>query len=193
MLDSKPYKIFETWYAEAKSHEDSYPDGFTLATATSDGVPSARIVLLKKVLNEGFVFFTNYNSQKGKELKDNPHAHMLFYWKSTQRQIRVQGTITKASKEVSDEYWASRASNSRLNAALSKQSSPIEEGFEYKEKIEELNSRNLHAAKRPENWGGFVISPTYFEFWEEGDYRWHKREAFSLKAPNSWESTLLYP
>ncbi len=193
MMNSKPYKIFEDWYEEAKKKEDSYPDGFTLATATSDGLPSARIVLLKRILPEGFVFFTNYDSQKSEELLENPNAHMLFYWKSTLKQVRIRGVVSKASDEVSDEYWATREHTSNLNSALSKQSSEIEEGFNYQNAIKDLGAQNPKSIERPENWGGFIISPQYFEFWENGDYRRHKRDAFSLNGNGDWDSTTLYP
>lgn len=193
MMKSAPYKIFSTWYEEAKKFEDSYPNAFTLATSTPDGVPSARTILLKRILPEGFVFFTNYNSQKSEELLENPNVHMLFYWKSTKKQIRVRGVIGKASDEISDEYWATREYDSNINSALSQQSSQIKDDFDYNKALAALKKEHPSSISRPENWGGFVINPQYFEFWKNGENRWHKREVFSLNDESDWESQLLYP
>ncbi len=193
MINSKPYKLFENWFKKAKKTEHSYPEGFTLATASANAVPSARIVLLKKILPQGFVFFTNYNSQKAKELLENPNAHMLFYWKLSKKQVRIKGIVSKTSNEISNEYWASREYSSNLNAALSQQSSELEEGFNYKTLIKEFHLKNPKNIIRPKNWGGFIINPEYFEFWENGDHRWHKRDTFTLGANGNWKYSTLYP
>jgi len=188
-----PFLKFEDWYAEAQKKEDSYPDAFTLSTLGPDGFPSARTVLLKLHDHEKFTFFTNYGSQKGKELLAHPKVHMLFYWKNTEKQIRVRGTAKKASKEISDSYWKTRALDSRLNAVISNQSSEISEGFEYKKAFDELKSKHPTAIDRPDHWGGIEIKPDYFEFWEEGEFRWHQRQSFSLNAENAWETKVLFP
>ncbi len=193
MIDSTPFKKFDEWLTEAKETEDTYPEAFTLATATSDGVPSARIVLLKKVSSEGFIFFTNYNSEKSEELLENPNAHMLFYWKSLKKQVRVRGVVSKASSEISDAYWAQRAPESNLRSSLSKQSEIIEEGFDFSTALQKLKEEHPDGISRPENWGGFVIRPQHFEFWTDGANRWHKRETFTLNGNGAWETSVLYP
>ncbi len=193
MINSKPYKLFEEWFKEAKKTENSYPEGFTLATVSANAVPSARIVLLKKILPQGFVFFTNYNSQKAQELLQNPNAHMLFYWKSSKKQIRIKGVGSKTSNKISDEYWASRAYESNLNSTLSKQSSELETKFNHERLIKEFSSKNPKNIKRPKHWGGFIINPEYFEFWTNGDHRWHKRDIFTLNHNGKWTASTLYP
>jgi len=187
-----PFLKFEDWYAEAKLKESSYPDAFTLSTFGPDGFPSARTVLLKLKDHEKFTFFTNYSSQKGLELSAHPKVHMLFYWKNTEKQIRVRGTAKKASKEVSDAYWKTRALDSRLNAALSDQSSEISSDFEYKKSFDALKKQNPTSIERPDHWGGIEITPDHFEFWEEGEFRWHKRQTFAL-TENGWDTKVLYP
>lgn len=193
MIESAPFKQFESWFSLAKESENSYPEGFTLATASADGVPSARIVLLKNISPEGFVFFTNYDSDKSKDLLENPNVHMLFYWKSLKKQIRVRGLVSKASSKISDEYWKSRDLESNLSACLSNQSSPIEDDFNFSNSLKDLKKQNPEHIKRPENWGGFVISPQHFEFWTDGENRWHKRETFTLDGNGNWENATLYP
>lgn len=188
-----PFLKFEDWYTEAKKKEDSYPDAFTVSTYGQDGFPSARTVLLKLQDHEKFTFFTNYSSQKGIELLAHPKVHMLFYWKNTEKQIRVRGLATKASKEVSDAYWETRALDSRLHAVLSNQSSEIPSDFEYKKAFGDLKAKNSTSIARPDHWGGVEIKPDYFEFWEEGEFRWHKRQTFDLSAEKEWNTKILYP
>ena len=189
-----PFRLFTTWYEKAFDSEDSYPDAFSLATVNSQNQPSNRTVLLKLYDDESFTFFTNYDSQKGLELQENPKASMLFYWKTLKKQIRIQGEFYKSSKKTSDDYWITRPYESRLHAYLSKQSR------ELKLSTSQINSlmketRAMHPTEipRPENWGGFTLKPVYFEFWEEGDFRWHKRNTFTLSSNNTWETKKLYP
>jgi len=191
--NDSPFLKFQDWYTEACSAEDSYPDAFTLSTVGEDGFPSARTVLLKLHDLEKFTFFTNYSSQKGSELLKHSKVHMLFYWKKTEKQIRIQGTAKKSTKEVSDAYWETRALDSRLHAALSNQSSEIPDDFDYKKAFDELKAKNPVSITRPDHWGGVEITPTSFEFWEEGEFRWHKRQSFSLTSDQSWDVKSLYP
>lgn len=188
-----PFLKFEDWFVEAQEKEDSYPDAFTVSTVGQDGFPSARTVLLKLHDHEKFTFFTNYSSQKGRELLTHPKVHMLFYWKNTEKQIRVRGLATKASQTVSDSYWETRALDSRLHAVLSDQSSEIPSDFEYKKALDALKSKHPTSIERPDHWGGIEIKPDYFEFWEEGEFRWHQRQSFSLNGENLWETKVLYP
>jgi len=187
-----PFLKFDDWFTDAKLKEESYPDAFTLSTVGQDGFPSARTVLLKLKDNEKFTFFTNYTSQKGVELLTQPKVHMLFYWKNTEKQIRIRGTAQKSSKEVSDTYWETRALDSRLNAVLSNQSSQIPSDFEYKKAFKALKKQNPTSIERPDHWGGIEITPDHFEFWEEGEFRWHKRQTFALND-GQWSTTVLYP
>lgn len=174
--------------------EESYPDAFSLATSTPSGRPSCRTVLLKLYDSHSFTFFTNYDSQKGKELIANPQASMLFYWKSLKKQIRIHGEFIKSNKQVSDDYWSTRPYESCLHAYISKQSSELKlSRSEINNLMKETRRKFIKEIPRPDNWGGFTLTPDYFEFWEEGDFRWHKREIFKLNSEKLWESKKLYP
>ena len=188
-----PFLKFEDWLSEAEEKEDFYPDAFTLSTVGTDGQPSARTVLLKLREFEKFTFFTNYKSQKSIELFANNKVHMLFYWKNTEKQIRISGSAEKASKEVSDAYWETRALDSQINSALSNQSSEVPSDFEYKKNFDALKEKYPTAVPRPDHWGGIEITPDYFEFWEEGEYRWHKRQTFTRNISGLWNTQILFP
>ena len=193
MANQNPFEIFETWYKEAQEKEEHYPDAFTLSTASKDSIPSARTVLLKLHDKKSFTFFTNYESQKAQEIMENKNVHMLFYWKSSQKQIRIEGKAQRSSKITSDQYWVTRPQDSRLHAALSKQSDTLPESFDYETESKRIKALHLNGIPRPDHWGGFDIIPSYFEFWQEGDFRWHKREAFSLNKSSDWEVEKLFP
>ena len=190
---NSPFEKFESWLKEAQKKESSYPEAFSLSTLGEDSFPTSRTVLLKLHDRKKFTFFTNYNSKKSTDLFKHPKAHILFYWKETQKQIRIKGTIQKASKEVSDKYWEGRPLDSRLNTVLSQQSQSIPEGFDYKKAFDELKAQHPESIARPEHWGGLEITPNHFEFWEEGEFRWHKREVYSLTEGSVWQSDKLFP
>lgn len=192
-MTQNPFEIFEDWYKTAQEKEESYPNAFTLSTASKDASPSARTVLLKLNDKKSFTFFTNYNSHKAQEIMENPNVHMLFYWKSTEKQIRIQGTAQRSPKMTSDKYWVTRPEESRLHAALSQQSSILPKGFDYQEEVKKLKLLNPNGIPRPDHWGGFDIIPNYFEFWEEGEFRWHKRQSFELNKHSDWEAEVLFP
>lgn len=189
----KPFETFHLWFNEAKEKEESYPEAFTLSTVSQKGQASSRTLLLRGLGEEQFTFFTNYNSKKGQELSQNSKASMLFYWKSTKKQIRIQGECRKSSAKVSDNYWKGRPYESRLHAFVSNQSQELSlSSSEINSLFKELRSKYPENIPRPENWGGFNLEPRYFEFWEEGDFRWHKRQSFELSA-QEWITKSLYP
>lgn len=188
-VPANPFSLFSAWYDLAKNTEGILePNIMTLATATIQAKPSARIVLLKEVNNEGFVFFTNYHSRKGKEISHNPQAELLFFWDRIEKQIRIEGTIKKISTAASEAYFYSRPIESQYGAMASPQSSVIT-----KEKLEE----NLVIAQnekpvRPENWGGYVLQPNYFEFWQGRPSRLHDRIIY-VKNEENWQISRLAP
>lgn len=192
-MKTEPYILFKKWFEEAIKNEPSYPDALSLATSDKKNQPSVRIVLLKKFEEDDFIFFTNYSSHKAEELLTNPKAELLFYWKSTKKQIRIRGKVEKISKEASDSYWESRDYTSRLNSYLSKQSSTLPEDFSYHKEIETLKKEFPEKVPRPDGWGGYSLKANYFEFWQEGDYRWHTRFSFTKKPNGGWDKTNLFP
>jgi len=188
-----PFKKFNDWFEKAKETEFSYPESFTLSTVSNNLQTSSRTLLLRGISESELTFYTNYNSKKGSELGENNKASMLFYWKTTQKQIRVEGQCEKSSSTASDEYWAKRPYESRLHAFVSKQSEVINlNKSEINSLFKEVRSKYPTDIPRPEHWGGFNLKPNYFEFWEEGDFRWHKRESYTL-INNEWTLKSLYP
>ena len=194
-----PFKLFEKWFDEAKKKEINDPNALALGTASKTGVPSVRMVLLKDFDKNGFVFYTNLNSQKGNELKDNPNATMCFHWKSLLRQIRIVGTLKLVDDKVADDYYNSRAYESRIGAWASKQSTVLKsrkelldnlESFKkkYKEKYNDENS-----VPRPSHWSGWNLSPSSIEFWLDGDSRIHERLKYTKDRNSKWIKSLLSP
>ena len=185
---------FETWWNEAVKSEISEPNAMTLATASADGVPTARIVLLKGFDERGFVFFTNYNSLKGEQLHENPRACLVFFWKELERQIRIMGVIEKVSPAESDEYFNSRPEGSRIGAIVSPQSSVIESRDWLESQVaaaaQELTGRDI---PRPEYWGGYRVRPAIIEFWQGRSNRLHDRLQYSLSDDGEWKIERLAP
>jgi pyridoxamine 5'-phosphate oxidase len=189
-----PFEQFNRWWDEAIKSELDEVNAMTLATASATGTPSARIVLLKSVSAEGFIFFTNYNSHKGKELEENPFACLVFFWKELERQIRITGTIEKVSAAESDEYFNSRPVGSRIGAWASPQSSiiPSRETIEMNmAKYEEEFAGGK--ITRPAHWGGYIVKPTVIEFWQGRPNRLHDRIQYSKQQGGSWEINRLAP
>eukprot|EP01080_Neovahlkampfia_damariscottae_P004314 gene4314-7670_t len=183
-------------YKQALSKEklnSEYPYIMTIATCTKDGFPSARQVLLKYVKPEGFIFFTNYESRKSKEIQENPNVALVFYWREIGRQIRVEGTIEKTSSDISDNYFNKRPRNSQINSILSKQSQVLKNEKLFFEEIEKMNESEETTFKRPSNWGGYLIRPNFIEFWKNGHYRLHERLKYSHVGNNEWKTEFLYP
>ena len=190
-----PFKLFESWYEEAKKNEINDPNALALGTATKKGVPSVRMVLLKGYDKNGFVFYTNLNSQKGNEIKENPNATMCFHWKSLLRQIRIVGTLSQVEDEVADNYFNSRAYESRIGAWASKQSSELVSREELIKSLEKFKNKYQDQSNvpRPNHWSGWNLKPTSIEFWLDGDNRIHERLKYKLTANNDWTKSLLSP
>ena len=189
-----PFELFEKWFVEAKKKEINDPNALALGTANKNGIPSVRMVLLKGFDKNGFVFYTNLNSQKGKEIKENPNATMCFHWKSLLRQIRIVGTLKKVDDEVADRYYNSRAYESRIGAWASNQSSVLENREELLNSIENFKKKFKDKDKvpRPPHWSGWNLKPTSIEFWLDGDNRIHERLKYSYEN-KTWSKCLLSP
>lgn len=190
----EPFSQFQQWWDEAIASGIDEVNAMTLATASSDGVPSARIVLLKGFSPEGFVFFTNYNSYKGQQLVENPRACLVFFWKELERQVRITGLTEKVSASESDEYFNSRPEASRIGALASPQSKVIE-SREWLEKQEEQMKKQFSGKKleRPEHWGGYRVNPVGIEFWQGRPGRLHDRIQYTLLDNGDWEIERLAP
>ena len=186
--DADPIKQFEKWWREAMDSKIDEVNAMTLATASSDGLPSARIVLLKGFDEKGFVFFTNYNSYKAQQLAENPRACLVFFWKELERQVRITGLITKTDAIVSDEYFNSRPEGSRKGAIASPQSSVIESREWLEQRVADITE-----IERPDNWGGYVLKPVTIEFWQGRSSRLHDRLQYSFQADGSWKIERLAP
>lgn len=188
-----PLHRFTAWLAEASAVEPNDPNAMTLATATPEGRPSARMVLLKGVDDRGFVFYTNRESRKGGELAENPHAALLFHWKSLRRQVRVEGPVEEVSAAESDSYFASRPRLSRLGAWASDQSRPLSSRAVLVGRVAELELRyKFGEIPRPPHWGGYRLVPEAFEFWQDMPYRLHDRSRL-VRAPGGWDESRLFP
>ena len=191
-----PFELFEKWFDEAKNKEINDPNALALGTASKTGIPSVRMVLLKGFDNNGFVFYTNLNSQKGNELKENPKAAMCFHWKSLLRQIRISGTVTQRIDDVADQYYKSRGYESRIGAWASKQSKKLSSRDELMNSIKEFKKKYNDETKvpRPSHWSGWNLSPSSIEFWLDGDSRIHERLNYIIdKKSGNWIKSLLSP
>ena len=190
-----PFELFQKWFEEAKKKEINDPNALALGTANKKGIPSVRMVLLKSYNEKGFIFYTNLNSQKGNEIKENPNATMCFHWKSLLRQIRIVGTLNQVDDETANEYYNSRAYDSRIGAWASKQSNILKSRDEllnalddYKKKYKDKNN-----VPRPSHWSGWNLKPSTIEFWLDGDNRIHERLKYSLNDNGGWIKSLLSP
>jgi pyridoxamine 5'-phosphate oxidase len=186
--DPDPLRQFEAWFAEAQRAGAHVPEAMAVATATADGVPSARMVLLKDVDERGFVFFTNYESRKGVELEANPRAALLFHWEPVGRQVRVEGLVERVSAAESDAYFSSRPVGSRLGAIASRQSRPLADREELERAVEALPDD----APRPGWWGGYRVHPERYEFWQHRENRLHDRFLYERDG-EAWRILRLYP
>ena len=190
-----PIDLFKEWFNEAKKTEINDPNAFSLATSDKKGVPSVRIVLLKGYSQNGFVFYTNLNSKKSNDIKENPNGSICFHWKSLLRQIRIIGKISQVPDEEADEYYKTRSYGSRIGAWASKQSSILKSREElydsiknYKKKFKDENN-----VPRPDYWSGWNLKPNTMEFWLDGENRIHQRLKYSKKEDGSWKKVLLNP
>jgi len=192
-VSGDPFVQFEKWMQEAVESKVPHPTSVILATTGKDQQPSARVVLLKDVNEKGFVFFTNYKSHKGQQLAENPKAGLTFFWMELERQVRIEGKVEKVSAAVSDEYFHSRPFESRLSAAVSPQSAVASNRRELESAKEKLRLQHPdEKVPRPENWGGYLLVPHHFEFWQGRESRLHDRIAFN-KNGEKWEIRRLAP
>ncbi len=187
-----PIAVFREWMAEAESTEPNNPNAVALATATREGAPSVRMVLVKQLDERGFVFYTNAESRKGRELDGNPVAAMCFFWKTQMRQVRVEGGVTELPAAEADEYFKSRARRSQLGAVVSQQSRPLDSRERLEEMVAALEAEMGEEIPRPECWKGFVLYPQRIEFWQNGEDRLHDRMEF-MRSGDGWAATRLFP
>jgi len=190
---NEPFDRFGALFERARGAEPTDPTAMTLATATRDGAPSVRIVLLKSFDPRGFVFYTNRTSRKGDELEKNPRAALCVYYPTLEEQVRVEGGVERVTEEESDAYFASRARESQLGAWASRQSRPLERYELLAERLHDLDEKHAgKAVPRPRWWGGYRVLPTAIEFWKSGKFRLHHRELY-LKEGDGWKKELLNP
>lgn len=189
-----PFAIARAWLAEAEAREPNDANAIALATVDGDGLPNVRMVLLKEIRPEGFVFYTNYDSAKGRELAAQPKAALVMHWKSLRRQVRVRGTVEREDGPAADAYYDSRALKSRIGAWASKQSRPLGSRAELVKAAAAEGVRHGLTPKRPPFWGGFMISPVEIEFWADGEFRLHDRFQWRRAVPGeAWTVNRLYP
>lgn len=193
-LAASPFEQFDKWYKEAQNTEHKFANAMTLATATREGMPSARVVLLKEFDEQGFVFYTNYDSQKGHELAENPLVCLNFYWEQLDRQVRISGRVTKTSQAESEEYFRTRPLESRLGAWASKQSRVIASRDFLEKQMQELADQYADGdVPLPPYWGGYRVAPEAIEFWQNRTGRLHDRFRYSRQADGSWSIERLSP
>jgi pyridoxamine 5'-phosphate oxidase len=192
-LEDEPYRLFAAWLKDATASEINDPDGLALATVDASGMPNARMVLLKGFDAQGFVFYTNFESQKGQEILSSMKAAMCFHWKSLRRQVRVRGNVEVVTDAEADEYYATRPRGSRIGAWASKQSRPLESRFALEKAVAEYTARYpIGDIPRPRHWSGFRLLPSSIEFWHDRPFRLHDRMEFR-RSGGGWEKTRLYP
>ena len=193
-VDPDPVRQFTAWFEEAASAGVSQPEAAALATASSDGAPSVRMVLVKQAGADGFVFFTNYDSRKGGELTANPRAALLFHWEPFGRQVRIEGPVARTTREESETYAHSRPRGSQLSALASPQSRPVETRELLERRVAELDERHAGAeVPLPDHWGGFRVTPESFEFWQHRDNRLHDRLRYTRRSAGGWRIERLAP
>ncbi|PZO88975.1 MAG: pyridoxamine 5'-phosphate oxidase [Sphingomonas sanxanigenens] len=192
-MTQTPFALFDEWYARAQAEEPNDPNAMALATADARGRPSVRTVLLKGHGPEGFIFYTNQQSRKADNLHANPHAALLFHWKSLRRQVRIEGAVTTVSDIVADAYFATRSRDSQLGAWASEQSRTLPSRDIFEARYDEVRARfEGGPVPRPPHWSGYLVSPERIEFWEDRAHRLHHRRLF-LREGDGWSESLLYP
>lgn len=193
-LEISPLKQFDKWFKEAIQSGEKRVNAFTLATSSKNGYPQARILLVKELTDHGFVFFSNYSSRKGEEIKENPKACMNFYWPILDRQIRITGLIKRTSRKISEDYFHSRPLGSQISAAISKQSQKINSRKEMIQKSINLEKIISSKVECPKNWGGYILEPLEIEFWQGLENRLHDRILFQRKnIQHPWQKSRIQP
>tara|TARA_Y200000002_G_scaffold355719_1_gene336911 strand:+ start:621 stop:1238 length:618 start_codon:yes stop_codon:yes gene_type:complete len=194
-LDEKnPFDLFKIWMKEAEKNEPNDPNAFNVATVDSAGQPDNRVVLLKGLTDKSFIFYTNLESKKGRDLRHNPKASMCFHWKSLLRQVRIQGSVELVDSKTADDYYNSRAYESRIGAWASSQSEVMKHRDEFEEKIKEFKKKypDENKVPRPSYWSGWALTPYKIEFWKDVKNRLHQRLCYS-RIGDSWSKEILYP
>ena len=189
--DKKPIELFQEWFEEAKKSEINDPNAMNLATISSDGKPSSRIVLLKSYDDKGFVFYTNSNSKKGRAIKNNDSVALNFHWKTLQRQIRIEGNVSQISNAEADEYYNSRPLGSRIGAWASLQSEELDDRSTLTKRVEEFEKK-FSDNDVPRHWNGYLVAPILIEFWQDMPFRLHDRLEFRMEN-DVWVTRKLYP
>ena len=193
IVSEDPLALFDEWFALARKKEPNDPEAVALATATPNAAPSVRMVLMKERDGTGFLFYTNAQSRKGGEILANPHAALLFHWKSLRRQIRIEGPLTEVTPAEADAYFHSRPLKSQIGSAASDQSRPLDSRATYLARVEALAAEHTVEVPRPAHWTGFRLNPLAIEFWTDRPNRLHERRRFERTADGGWTSALLYP
>lgn len=194
-ISDHPIQQFKNWFNKAKEAGVDEPNAMTLATCTTDGKPSARVVLLKGIEQEGFIFYTNYNSRKGVELAANPNAALVFLWQSLHQQIRIEGEVRKITSDQSTKYFQSRPKGSQIGAAASPQSEVIPDRAFLEQKVNKLSLqyKDVTILPRPAHWGGYLLRPNVIEFWQGRTSRLHDRLRYTLIENGTWKVERLAP
>ena len=196
LKDRDPLEVFDAWLEKASRKELNNPTAMTLATAGKDGRPAARMVLLKGFGPDGFVFYTNLDSPKSHQIRENPYAALLFHWKTLNRQVRIEGRVEQVSDDEADAYFATRPRASQIGAWASRQSATLDGWAELEKRVAVYAARfNVGPVPRPDFWSGFCLQPERFEFWKEGKFRLHKRFIFKRRedAADQWSVRQVFP
>ncbi len=192
-MDADPFTLFDQWFAEARAGEPNDPNVMALATTGADGQPSVRMVLLKGHGPEGFVFYTNEQSRKGRQIAERSWAALLFHWKSLRRQVRIEGKVLSVDIATADAYFATRSRDSQLGAWASDQSAPLDARATFEARYEEMKARfEGGPVPRPPHWSGYCVAPDRIEFWMDREHRLHERRLFTRHG-TGWSEGLLYP
>jgi pyridoxamine 5'-phosphate oxidase len=196
-VDENPFVQFDIWFQEAcQIMPAKLVNAMTLSTVSSNNHPSSRIVLLKEYTAEGFIFYTNYQSRKGIEIEQNPSVSLLFWWEALERQVRIEGEVQKLSEEQSQYYFQTRPKSSQIAALISRQSQPLENFEQFQEEFKRLSSEYADAEKiihRPTHWGGYLVQPQRFEYWQGRESRLHDRFEYQRLKSNQWKISRLFP
>ena len=192
-INQNPFKQFDIWFEEAKKIGLKDPNAMNVASSSKDGIPSSRMVLLKRIGQDGFVFFTDYDGNKGKQIIESPYVALNFWWAKTNKQIRIEGKCSKASEEENNEYFSSRPRGSQISASVSLQSEEIDTYESLVERSQEFElNHNGKDIMRPQRWGGFIVEPESIEFWVDQKNRLHIRELYTIQG-SEWKKVLLSP